>query len=269
MKDHIRETAATNRATNTPRQPTQTLAPGKTGARVLVIDDEPEIQRAVQMRLGGAGFAVEGALTAREGVDLVARWHPDVVLLDLSLPDQDGLEVCRELRTWSQVPIVVLSVRGGDDDKVAALDLGADDYLTKPFSSAELVARVRVAIRHAARAGDGASASAGGDARFEVTGLTIDFQARRVTVDGREVHLTPTEYEVLKYLATNSGRVITHRTLLRAVWGPAYEAEDHYLYVFIGRLRRKLEPDPNRPRYLVTEPGIGYRLRPLEETSSA
>lgn len=234
---------------------------GTSGARVLVIDDEPEIQRAVRVRLGGADFSVRGALTGREGLDLVARWHPDVVILDLSLPDMDGIEACREIRTWSQVPIIVLSVRGGDDDKVAALELGADDYLTKPFSSAELVARVRVALRHAARAGATAGTTAAVAARFEVAGLIIDRQSRRVTVDGHEVHLTPTEYEVLKFLATNAGRVITHRSLLRGVWGPAYEAEDHYLYVFIGRLRRKLESDPARPRYLLTEPGIGYRLR--------
>ncbi len=223
----------------------------------------------MRTRLGGADFTVEGAYTGREGLDLVARWHPDVVILDLSLPDMDGLEVCRELRSWSQVPIIVLSVRGGDEDKVAALDLGADDYLTKPFSSAELVARVRVALRHAARAGGGGGADSASAARFEVGGLVVDFQARRVAVDGHGVHLTPTEYEVLKYLATNAGRVITHRTLLRAVWGPAYETEDHYLYVFIGRLRHKLEPDPNRPRYLLTEPGIGYRLRPPEEAPPA
>jgi two-component system, OmpR family, KDP operon response regulator KdpE len=251
------------------RQRMASSARGAGGARVLIIDDEHEIQRAVRTRLSGADFSVEGALTAHEGLELVARWHPDVVILDLSLPDRDGLEVCRELRTWSQVPIIVLSVRGDDADKVAALELGADDYLTKPFSSAELVARVRVALRHAAHAGGGGSAGGTGDARFEVAGLVVDFQTRRVTVEGREVHLTPTEYEVLKYLATNAGRVITHRTLLRAVWGPAYETEDHYLYVFIGRLRHKLEPDPNRPRYLMTEPGIGYRLRPPEQLSPA
>jgi two-component system KDP operon response regulator KdpE len=225
------------------------------GARVLIIDDEPQIQRAIRTYLGGLQFAVEGATTGVHGMSLVASWHPDVVILDLALPDMDGIEVCRELRTWSQVPIIVLSVRADDANKVAALELGADDYLTKPFSSQELVARVRVALRHAAR---GAGSSV---ALFQTGGLALDFDRRQVTVDGREVHLTPTEYEVLKYLATNAGKVITHHTLLRAVWGPQYETEDHYLHVFIGQLRRKIEPVPTRPQYLLTEPGIGYRLR--------
>ena len=240
--------------------PPQVIARRPGGARVLVIDDEPEIQRAIRTRLAGANFVVEGELTGVEGMDLVARWHPDVVILDLSLPDMDGIEVCRQLRTWTQVPIIVLSVRADDADKVAALDLGADDYLIKPFSSRELVARVRVALRHAAHAAGGGSA----EASFQTGGLVIDFQRRHVTVDGTEVHLTPTEYEVIKYLATNAGKVITHRTLLQAVWGPQYETEDHYLHVFIGQLRRKIEPNASRPRYLVTEPGIGYRLRTPE-----
>jgi two-component system, OmpR family, KDP operon response regulator KdpE len=240
--------------TETPR-PTASTRPS--GARVLVIDDEPEIQRAIRTRLAGADFVVEGALTGAEGMDLVARWHADVVILDLSLPDMDGLEVCRQLRTWSQVPIIVLSVRGDDADKVAALELGADDYLTKPFSSSELVARVRVALRHAAHAAGGSA----GEPTFQTNGLVVDFQRRRVTVEGREVHLTPTEYEVLKYLAIHAGKVITRRTLLIGVWGPQYESEDHYLHVFIAQLRRKIEPNPSRPRYLLTEPGIGYRLR--------
>jgi two-component system, OmpR family, KDP operon response regulator KdpE len=227
------------------------------GARVLVIDDEPEIRRAVRAGLAGAGFVVEWAPTATAGLELVARWHPDVVILDLSLPDMDGLEACRQLRAWSPVPIIVLSVRAGDADKVTALELGADDYLTKPFSMGELVARVRVALRHAAQL----AGTAGADSRLRTGALTIDFGRRVVTMDAAEVHLTPTEYEVLKYLAQNAGKVITHRILLRAVWGPAYEDEAHYLRVFIGQLRRKIEPDPSRPAYLLTEPGIGYRLR--------
>jgi two-component system KDP operon response regulator KdpE len=230
------------------------------GVRVLVIDDEPEIQRAIRARLAGPEFAVLGATAGTEGMEQVARWHPDVVILDLTLPDMDGIEVCRQLRTWTQVPIIVLSVRGGDADKIAALELGADDYLTKPFSSGELVARIRVALRHAARVGD----EARGDSSFASAGLVIDVQRRRVTVDGQEVHLTPTEYAVLTYLARNAGKVITHRTLLQAVWGPQYETEDHYLHVFIGQLRRKIEPEPSRPRYLLTEPGVGYRLRSPE-----
>ncbi|HEV7127545.1 MAG TPA: response regulator transcription factor [Ktedonobacterales bacterium] len=227
---------------------------------MLVIDDEPEIQRAVRTRLGGAGFAVAGALTGAEGMAQVAQWHPDVVILDLALPDIDGVEVCRQLRAWTTVPIIVLSVRADDSDKVAALELGADDYLVKPFSSQELVARVRVALRHVAQAAGGAADAAS----FSTGELVLDFAHRRVSMAGREVHLTPTEYEVLKYLARHVGKVITRRTLLQGVWGPEYTSEDHYLHVFIGQLRRKIEPEPSRPRYLLTEPGVGYRLRPPE-----
>jgi two-component system KDP operon response regulator KdpE len=222
-------------------------------ARVLVIDDEAEIGRAVRSGLTSAGFAVLWAATAEEGMAQVAQWHPDVVILDLSLPDMDGLDVCRELRAWTQAPIIVLSVRAGERDKVTALELGADDYLTKPFTIGELIARVRLAIRHAV-------GSTGSESRFQTGGLVLDFERRRVTVDGAEVHLTPTEYEVLKYLAINFGRVITHRALLRAVWGPQYEDEAHYLRVFVGQLRRKIEPEPSRPIYLLTVPSIGYRL---------
>jgi two-component system KDP operon response regulator KdpE len=228
------------------------------GARVLVVDDEPEIRKAVQGGLRGAQFTLEWAATGAEGLEAVTRWHPDVVILDLSLPDSDGLQVLKTLRAWSRVPIIVLSVRARDKDKIAALDAGADDYLTKPFSMGELLARIRVALRHTAHA---AGRGQGSDARFQVDGLAIDFERRLVTVDGTEVRLTPTEYEVLKYLAMNAGRVVTHRTLLHAVWGPQYESEAHYLRVFVGQLRRKLEPDPSRPHYLLTEPGIGYRLR--------
>ncbi len=231
--------------------------PGK--ARVLVIDDEPEIGRAVRTGLGGAKFSVEWAPTGEQGMDLLTRWHPDVVILDLSLPDMDGIEVCRRLRGWSSVPIIVLSVRGSDHDKIEALELGADDYLTKPFSMGELLARIRVALRHAAHAGGGS----GSEAQFQTGDLVIDFEHRRVLVAQNEVRLTPTEYEVLKYLAMNIGRVATHRALLRAVWGPAYEEEAHYLRVFVGQLRRKIEPDPSRPRYLLTEPGVGYRLQSI------
>jgi two-component system KDP operon response regulator KdpE len=231
--------------------------PPGSGARVLVIDDEPEIRRAMRGGLAGAHYAVEGVATGREGLDAAAGWHPDVVILDLALPDGDGLNVLRALRSWSAVPVIVLSVRGGDEDKIRALDLGADDYLTKPFSMGELLARVRVALRHAAHAGGGE----GTNARFQVDGLVIDFERRRVSIDEAEVHLTPTEYAVLTYLAMHAGKVVTHRTLLRAVWGPQYESEAHYLRVFIGQLRRKIEPDPGRPHYLITDPGVGYRLR--------
>lgn len=240
----------------TPPAESLNLAARQPGARVLVIDDEPEIGRAVRTGLAGAHFTVEWVPTGVEGLEQVAQWHPDVVILDLSLPDMDGIEVCRELRTWSQVPIIVLSVRDREADKITALELGADDYLTKPFGMGELIARLRVALRHAAQ-----GAGSTGPALFRTGTLVMDFERRYVTVDGREVHLTPTEYEVLKYLALNVGKVITHRTLLHAVWGPAYDDEAHYLRVFINQLRRKIEPDPSRPRYLLTEPGVGYRLR--------
>jgi two-component system KDP operon response regulator KdpE len=240
------------------RDHTPPADPPPGGARVLVIDDEPEIRKAVQGGLHSAQYTLEWAATGAAGLETVARWHPDVVVLDLSLPDSDGLQVLKTLRSWSAVPVIVLSVRARDKDKIAALDSGADDYLTKPFSMGELLARIRVALRHAAHTAGG---GVGGDARFQVEGLTVDFERRRVTMDGAEVRLTPTEYEVLKYLAMNAGKVVTHRTLLHAVWGPQYESEAHYLRVFVGQLRRKLEPDPSRPRYVLTEPGIGYRLR--------
>jgi two-component system, OmpR family, KDP operon response regulator KdpE len=226
------------------------------GARILFIDDEAQVARAVRAGLALSGFSVEWAATGIEGMERIAQWRPDVVLLDLTLPDIDGLEVCRQVREWSQVPIIVLSVRTADADKVTALELGADDYITKPFSMGELIARIHVALRHVAERAGGT----GRAARFQTGGLAIDFERRLVTTDGAEVHLTPTEYEVLKYLATNAGKVITHRTLLRAVWGPHYEDETQYLRNFIGQLRHKIEPDPARPRYLVTDPGVGYRL---------
>ena len=235
----------------TPRHPN--------GARVLVIDDEPEIGRAVRTGLQGADFSVEWVATGAEGMERVAQWRPDVILLDLSLPDVDGVEVCRQLRVWTPTPIIVLSVRSREGDKVAALEQGADDYLTKPFGMGELIARVRVALRHTANA-----ASPYGGTLMRVGELEMDLERRLVSVGGREVHLTPTEYEVLKYLLTNAGKVVTHRVLLHAVWGSSYEAEAHYLRVFINQLRRKIEPEPSRPRYLITEAGVGYRIRSPE-----
>lgn len=229
------------------------------GARVLVIDDEPEIGRAVRLGLQSAGYTVEWEERGQAGIERVAQWRPDVILLDLSLPDLDGVEVCKRLRGWIKTPIIVLSVRAHEADKVAALEQGADDYLTKPFGMGELIARIRVALRHAAQY-TGATEGVDG-AIVRVGSLEMDLERRLVTVDGRETHLTPTEYEVLKYLAAHLGKVVTHQMLLHAVWGPAYEAEAHYLRVFINQLRRKIEPDPSRPRYLITEPGIGYRLR--------
>jgi two-component system KDP operon response regulator KdpE len=217
----------------------------------------------VRLGLRSADFTVEWVATGAAGLERVTQWRPDVILLDLSLPDIDGVEVCKRLRAWTQTPIIVLSVRSREADKVAALEQGADDYLTKPFGMGELVARIRVALRHTAQTTGAASGAASG-ALVRIGELTLDLERRLVTVSGQPVHLTPTEYEVLKYLAANMGKVVTHHTLLHAVWGPSYEAEAHYLRVFINQLRRKIEPDPSRPRYLITEPGIGYRLRDAE-----
>jgi two-component system, OmpR family, KDP operon response regulator KdpE len=227
---------------------------GKSGGeRVLVIDDEIEIYHAIRPALEGATFLVEWASTASEGLQMITRWQPNVVILDLFLPDIDGLEVCRQLRRWSSVPVVVLSVRASDQDKITAFESGADDYLTKPFSIGELLARVRVAIRHAPQT----TGTSGNTTR----GLVLDFENRQVAVNGVEVHLTPTQYEVLKYLVQHADKVVTHRILIRAVWGTEYEEKGYYLRAFIAQLRRKLEPDPGRPRYILTEPGIGYRFR--------
>jgi two-component system KDP operon response regulator KdpE len=226
-------------------------------ARVLVIDDEPEIGTAVRVGLTGSAFTVQWEATAREGMERINSWHPDVVILDLSLPDMDGITVCKEIRKWSQVPIIILSVRDKDTDKVAALDNGADDYLTKPFSIKELSARLRVALRHAAQGAGGTSS----DAVVQLGDLTLDLARRSVVVRGEAVHLNPTEYEVLKYLAQHAGQVVTHQTLLRAVWGPHYEDAVQNLRVTIAQLRRKLERDPSRPKLVLTDPGIGYRLR--------
>jgi two-component system KDP operon response regulator KdpE len=223
-----------------------------TGARVLVVDDEPAILRAVRVNLTRHDFRVDTAETAREALDQYGAQHPDVILLDLGLPDLDGFEVIRKVRERASTPIIVLSARGAERDKVQALDLGADDYLTKPFGVDELLARVRVALRHAARTTAGPI--------FRTDDLEVDLERRRVTVDGRDVHLTPTEYELLKALITHPNKVLTTRMLLAWVWGDQYGAGDHYLHVYVARLRKKLATDPQGPRYLVTEPGVGYRL---------
>jgi two-component system KDP operon response regulator KdpE len=223
-----------------------------TGARILVVDDEPAIVRAVRSNLDRHGFRVDTASTAQEAIEH-AQDRPDLILLDLGLPDGDGLEVIRVVREQSDTPIIVLSARGGERDKVRALDLGADDYLTKPFGLDELYARIRVALRHSTRL-------PGNEPVFRTGALEIDVEHRRVTVDGEEVHLTPTEYTLLVALAKNADRVVTDAMLLREVWGPQYGDEDHYLHVYVARLRKKIERDPQRPRYLQTEPGVGYRL---------
>jgi two-component system KDP operon response regulator KdpE len=224
------------------------------GARILIADDEPAIRRAVQTNLARHGFQIGTAETGREAIERAATFRPDLVLLDLGLPDLDGLEVIRALRERGSTPIVVLSVRGQERDKVAALDLGADDYLTKPFGVDELLARVRVALRHVARP------AAGVEAVFRTGQLSVDLEHRRVTSGGLEVSLTPTEYELLKAFIAHPDKVLTDRMLLQRVWGPEYGDEAHYLHVYVARLRKKIEADPQNPRYLRTEPGVGYRL---------
>ena len=218
---------------------------------VLVVDDEPQFLRALETNLRGAGYEVETATTLQEALIAAGLRPPDAVILDLLLPDGTGTEVCRELRTWTEVPIVLVSAVGDEAEKIAALDAGADDYVTKPFAMGELLARLRAALRRAGPTGDPV---------LEVGPIRLDLDKQSVTVDGRAVHLTPHEYRILRLLALNPGKLLTHRAILQEVWGPAYGAESNYLHVYVSQLRRKLEPDPARPRYILTEPGAGYRL---------
>jgi two-component system KDP operon response regulator KdpE len=220
---------------------------------VLVVDDEPQIRRALRVGLVSHGYQVQMAASGEEALELAASAPPDVVILDLVLPGRNGLEVCQALREWSPVPIIVLSARGQERDKVQALDLGADDYLTKPFGMDELLARIRVALRRAGGAPPSPILASGE--------LRLDQARRLVTLRGEPVHLTPTEYDVLRYLMANAGQVVTHRALLTAVWGPGYEDSARMLRVFIAQLRRKIEPVPARPTYVRTEPAVGYRFR--------
>lgn len=226
---------------------------GDVGQRVLVVDDENAIRRYLHTVLKAQGFAVFEASNGQETIKAVVENRPDVIILDLGLPDFDGIEVTRRLREWSQTPIIILSVREAEQDKIAALDAGADDYLTKPFGTGELMARMRVVMRRLANKPD--------EPVLHVDQLRMDLSRRVVTVDNEEISLTPTEYEILRLLLQNAGKVITHRQLLRQVWGTAYESEMHILRVNISNLRRKIESDPARPHYLVTEAGVGYRLR--------
>ncbi len=218
---------------------------------VLVVDDEPQFLRALETNLRGAGYEVETATTAQEALTAAGLRPPDAVILDLLLADGTGTEVCRELRAWTEVPIVLVSAVGDEAEKIAALDAGADDYVTKPFAMGELLARLRAALRRAGPTGDPV---------LEVGPIRVDLDKQSVTVDGRAVHLTPHEYRILRLLALNPGKLLTHRAILQEVWGPAYGAESNYLHVYVSQLRRKLEPDPSQPQYLVTEPGAGYRL---------
>ncbi len=227
----------------------------ETGALILVVEDETPLRRFLKTTMNKHQYRCVEAETAKEGMEMIVAQRPDLVLLDLGLPDLDGLELTRQLRTWTKVPIVVLTARGQEQDKVAALDAGADDYLTKPFGVNELLARIRVALRHAASTSEAQSSV------FAVASLRVDLIRRQVFVGEQEVHLTPTEYKLLSTLARNAGRVVTHRQLLREVWGPGYERESNYLRVHMTQLRHKLEADPTRPRYIVTELGVGYRLR--------
>jgi len=225
----------------------------ETGARVLVVDDEPAIRRFLRVSLGAHGYAVFEADGGQAALSAVVSDRPDLVILDLGLPDLDGIEVTRLLRERTRIPIIILSVRGQEADKIAALDAGADDYLTKPFGAGELLARMRVALRRAARSGE--------QPVFTSGDLMVDLARRVVTAAGHEVQLTPTEYDLLRVLVTHADKVLTHRQLLREVWGMGYEQEMHMLRVNISNLRRKIEPDPARPDYILTEPGVGYRLR--------
>ena len=223
------------------------------GLRVLVVDDERAIRRYLHAALNAEGYTVYEANTGKEALNMTVADRPDLIILDLGLPDIDGVEVTRQLREWTHIPIIILSVREQESDKINALDAGADDYLTKPFSSGELMARMRAAIRH--------STQSASDPVFEIDNLVVDLTRRQVKVSGEEISLTPTEYDLLRILVQNAGRVLTHRQILRQVWGNAYESEAHLLRVNMSNLRQKIEPDPTRPRYIITEPGVGYRLK--------
>ena len=226
------------------------------GLRVLVVDDERAIRRYLRSALSAQAYLVFEATNGAEALQAVATDRLDILILDLGLPDIDGIEVTRRLREWSQIPIIILSVREQERDKIAALDAGADDYLTKPFGTGELMARIRAAIRRVNRSDD--------EPIIEVDQLRVDVARRRVTMSNTEITLTPTEYDILKLLAVNIGKVLTHHQILKQVWGQLYMEDLHILRVNISNLRRKIEPDPARPKYIITEAGVGYRLRPTD-----
>jgi two-component system, OmpR family, KDP operon response regulator KdpE len=225
-------------------------------SRVLVVDDEPQFLRALVTTLRGAGYEVDMATTASEALATAALRPPDAIVLDLVLPDGSGIEVLRELRTWTEAPVVLVSAVGEEAEKIAALDAGADDYVTKPFAIGELLAWLRAALRRA---------GGPGEPLLTVGPITVDLEKHAVSVDGKAVHLTPHEFRLLRLLAQNEGKLLTHRSILREVWGPGYGEESNYLHVYVSQLRHKLEVDPARPRFLLTEPGAGYRLVASED----
>ncbi|WP_410512279.1 response regulator [Paenibacillus sp. BR2-3] len=223
------------------------------GARILIIDDEPQIRKLLKLTLKAHHFEINESSTGEDGAYQASIAHPDLIVLDLGLPDISGMEVLRRIREWSRVPIIVLTAKDREEDKIVALDSGADDYVTKPFGMGELVARIRVALRHVAKSAN--------EPILQFGNLMIDLAQRSVELDGNRVKLTPTEYDLLKILASNAGKVITQRQLLQEVWGGHhYESDSHYLRIYIGHLRKKLEEEPTRPKFIVTEPGIGYRF---------
>lgn len=228
------------------------------GARLLVVDDEPQIGRMLRPVLGAEGYTVQVVGDGPAALDTVAKWRPDLILLEIQLPGLDGFEVCRRVRDWSQVPIIILSARDDEDSKVRALDLGADDFVAKPFGVRELLARIRVGLRHQARPSDG------GGAVVSFGALQIDRARRLVSCAGATIRLTPTEYNLLVLLSGHAGKVLTHRMILRTIWGPGSEHDLNTLRVFITQLRRKIEPDPATPSLIVTEPGVGYRFRVID-----
>jgi two-component system KDP operon response regulator KdpE len=243
--------------TTSPPQPSSPAGPPAPtqGPVIILIEDEPEIRRFLRATLLRHGYRLVEAVTAREGLQAAETRQPDLIILDLGLPDMDGLEVIGRLREWTQVPILVLSARGQEADKVAALDAGADDYVSKPFGVGELLARMRASLRRAERMGSGAD-----EQTFTADDLQVDFVHRRVLVKGQDIHLTPIEYRLLTTLARHAGKVLTRNQLLKEVWGRAYTDQAHYLHVYMAHLRRKIEVDPAQPRYILTEPGVGYRL---------
>lgn len=223
---------------------------------ILLVEDEPQMRRFLRITLQGNGYRLVESVTGQDGLTQVATRNPDVVLLDLGLPDIDGLEITRRLREWSKVPIIVISAREQEEDKIKALDAGADDYLTKPFGAGELLARIRVALRHVITQNGGSE-----NPLFIIDNMRVDLAKRQVFIDDKEIHLTPIEYRLLAVLVKHAGKVITHSQLLKEVWGAAYADQNHYLRIYMAQLRHKLEPDPARPRFFINEPGVGYRLK--------